>query len=364
MTINPLIDAKHGDSNSNYTVNNNTIYENGNKIILKGISWFGAEENPDLIPHGLWKRGYKSMISQIKEYGFNAIRIPFCSRTLKNNPINYIDPKLNPELAGKNSLHALDVILEEINNQGLYILLDYHKIDCIKIQDLWYTPWYSETSVSTDLVNLSRRYRHLNKLVGIEIKNEPYGRSTWSNSRPSTDFNKFAERVGKSILRNNPDILIFVSGVHENPECNAPLGKWWGGNLSPIRCFPIDHKSIPEEKLILSPHVYGPDVYYHPYFRAGLSKEILEPIWESHFGFTTSQYTLAITEFGGKYTNDSEHNKWQELVMNYFAEKQICNTFYWSWNPNSGDTGGVLHTDWLTPNQEKLDLLNRYWSKC
>jgi hypothetical protein len=29
------------------------------------------------------------------------------------------------------------------------------------------------------------------------------------------------------------------------------------------------------------------------------------------------------------------------------------NWTFWSWNPDSGDTGGILKDDWLTANQEK-----------
>jgi hypothetical protein len=30
---------------------------------------------------------------------------------------------------------------------------------------------------------------------------------------------------------------------------------------------------------------------------------------------------------------------------------------WWSWNPNSGDTGGILKDDWRSVNQNKVDLL-------
>lgn len=30
---------------------------------------------------------------------------------------------------------------------------------------------------------------------------------------------------------------------------------------------------------------------------------------------------------------------------------------FWSWNPNSGDTGGILQDDWTTVNQNKLQGL-------
>lgn len=36
--------------------------------------------------------------------------------------------------------------------------------------------------------------------------------------------------------------------------------------------------------------------------------------------------------------------------------------FYWSWNPNSGDTGGILNDDWTTVRQDKVNLLTAFWA--
>ena len=33
---------------------------------------------------------------------------------------------------------------------------------------------------------------------------------------------------------------------------------------------------------------------------------------------------------------------------------------YWSWNPNSGDTGGIVNDDWTTVNQAKQAILQPY----
>jgi endoglucanase len=36
------------------------------------------------------------------------------------------------------------------------------------------------------------------------------------------------------------------------------------------------------------------------------------------------------------------------------------NFTYWSWNPNSGDTGGIVQDDWVTVNQNKQSILQPY----
>jgi endoglucanase len=34
----------------------------------------------------------------------------------------------------------------------------------------------------------------------------------------------------------------------------------------------------------------------------------------------------------------------------------MTDNFYWCLNPNSSDTGGLLMDDWVTTNEDKLDL--------
>ena len=53
----------------------------------------------------------------------------------------------------------------------------------------------------------------------------------------------------------------------------------------------------------------------------------------------------------------------RKSLLAYLKENGISYT-YWSWNPNSGDTGGVLKDDWSTIDQAKLGILAAYqWPK-
>ena len=52
-----------------------------------------------------------------------------------------------------------------------------------------------------------------------------------------------------------------------------------------------------------------------------------------------------------------------EIWMNEFAAylteiDQMC-TYFWCLNPDSGDTGGLLEDDWVTPVTSKLNLLQQ-----
>ena len=50
---------------------------------------------------------------------------------------------------------------------------------------------------------------------------------------------------------------------------------------------------------------------------------------------------------------------WQRTLVSFMKLSGISYT-YWSWNPDSGDTGGILQNDWKTVNQSKIDLLSAY----
>ncbi len=354
-------------TNSGYLASNNSIYKNGQKIKLHGISWFGFETDTH-VPHGLWARNWKEIIEQIRVLGFNSVRIPTCPADLKGTAVKGINMVLNPDLAKLNSTQILDKIMYEFNAKQIYILLDHHRADCNTISDLWYTDSYSENDWINDLRFMANRYKNIEYFMGIDIKNEPHGRATWGIGKPATDWNTAAEKAGREILSANPSLLIFIQGIQDNPICsNNNFGHWMGGNLEPVNCKPISTNMIPSNKLVLSPHVYGPDVYNQGYFSAKNFPNNLIAIWDKDFGNLTQKgYTIVPGEWGGKYGNGGNPKDvtWQNSIVGYFKNKKICNSYYWDFNPNSKDTGGVLKDDWKTPWQNKIDLIKSYFDNC
>jgi endoglucanase len=363
LALAPLLLAPLSVSAAVYEVIEGRIHRNGSPITLFGVNWFGAE-TLDHVPHGLWARNYRSMIEQIAQSGFNAVRVPICPTTLDDVPPTSIDYSKNPGLQGLGSLQVLDQVLAEMDRQGLYILLDHHRPDCRAISQLWYTDDYSEQDWISDLRFLADRYRGLEHFVGIDLKNEPHGAATWGTGNLATDWNLAAERAAAAVLEINPDLLIFVEGVGDNPVCSSNTNHWWGGNLEPQACAPL---AIAEEKLVFSPHVYGPDVFAQPYFSDPTFPANMPAIWDQHFGFLADQgRILAPGEFGGRYGHGGNPADvlWQNALIDYFIDKRICDVFYWSWNPNSGDTGGMLRDDWTSVWEDKLENLSRLKTAC
>ena len=331
----------------------------GQPVQLRGVNWFGFETNNNVV-HGLWARNWKDMITQMQSQGFNAVRLPFCPTTLRGNAPNSIDYSRNADLQGLSALQVMDKVINELSNRGMYVLLDHHTPDCQSISELWYTPSYSEQQWITDLTFVAQRYVNVPGVIGLDIKNEPHGSATWGTGNAATDWNRAAERAAAAVLQVAPKWLIAVEGIGENPSCSSSGGHFWGGSLEPLECTPLN---IPANRLLLAPHVYGPDVYVQSYFNAANFPANMPAIWDQHFGrFVQSGYAVMLGEFGGKYgRGDARDVQWQNALVDYLVGKGIRSGFYWSWNPNSGDTGGILNDDWSTVRTDKVQLLQKLW---
>jgi len=68
---------------------------------------------------------------------------------------------------------------------------------------------------------------------------------------------------------------------------------------------------------------------------------------------------VIVGEFGGRSVGDDQEGIWQRALVSYLRENNIS-YIYWTLNPNSGDTGGILLDDWQTVDPNKRDLLSGY----
>ncbi|NPA22303.1 MAG: cellulase family glycosylhydrolase [Candidatus Micrarchaeota archaeon] len=348
-----------------FFVNGTMLYADINGTVeplyLRGVNWFGFETE-DHVVHGLWARNYQDMLDQMKELGFNAIRLPFCTDSVLNSSVRYINYDLNPDLEGLGSLDIMKKIVEEAGKRGIYVLLDYHRIGCTEIEPLWYTENFTEQDYINTWLLVAQEFKDYPNVIGADLKNEPHGwyedGATWGYNE-TRDWDKGAARIGQAILEVAPHWLLFVEGTQiTNPEIDSSYeygyNSWWGGNLMAAQQYPVD---LPRDKLVYSPHVYGPDVYPQPYFDDPTFPDNMPEIWETHFGYLSDEYPVVIGEFGGTY--EGQDQIWQQAIVDWMLSKQLCSFFYWAWNPNSGDTGGILEDDWTTVDWDKYNNLKR-----
>lgn len=351
-------------SNSNipyYHVVNGSIYRGDQQIHIFGVSWFGFEL-PEHVVYGLKYRNWKNILKDVKRLGFNAIRLPFCHESItpgtmpKPGMINYY---LNPDLKNLTSLEIMEKIISYANELGLYILLDYHRIGCKRIEPLWYTDNFTEEQYIADWVFLAEKFGKYPNVIGADIKNEPHDEASWGTGDDKTDFRLFAEKVGKAILEVAPHWLIFIEGVQYTHvpwiDSKNPYPCFWGENLMGVKYYPV---RLPKDKVVYSPHVYGPSVYMMPYFETPDFPNNLPNIWELHFGYLKELgYAVVIGEWGGRYIGQDKI--WQDKFSDWLINKRIFDFFYWCLNPESGDTGGIFYHDWITVNWDKVRLIQK-----
>jgi endoglucanase len=344
-----------------YEIQNGEIVRENEVIHLKGINWFGFE-TPEHVVHGLWTQNYRDIILNIKTLGFNAIRLPFCPNVIDQASTRSINYYINPNLKGLNSLAVLDKIMQEANAQGLYILLDHHVMPDHKISELWYSRNYSEAEWLADLKFVANRYKGLDHFLGVDIKNEPHGSVTWGDGDPKTDWKMAAEKAAEVLLEASPGTLVFVEGIQTSSTCSSEDWHWWGENLEPQACSPLD---IPKNKLVLSPHVYGPDLADKEEFSSPNFPRNLPELWDRHFGYLKKQgYAVIPGEFGGRYVKGSPGQVWQDAFMTYLKQGNM-GFFYWCYNPNSEHGEGLLvhesgePDDWETVDEKKYASLKR-----
>lgn len=332
----------------------------GKQMLLRGVNWFGMETETH-VPHGLWQRDYKEMLSQIKMLGYNLIRLPYSVAGLRSPDINSVDFNIgsNIELQGKTPLEVMDLIVQEAQKQGLFILLDSHRLNDREIPELWYGDGFTEADWIDTWKLLAQRYKNQTNVIGADLKNEPHGRASWGTNDLATDWRLAAERAGNAILSINPNWLIIVEGVENNVPGQKLKHHWQGGNLEGVKRYPV--RLTNRRKLVYSPHEYGPGVFNQPYFSEPNFPKNLISRWQIGFNYISTQNIapILIGEFGGRQVdNISPEGIWQNEFVKYI-QKHNLSFAYWSWNPNSADTGGILLDDWQNYDRAKQQLLSQ-----
>ena len=328
---------------------------NDQVVHLTGINWFGME-NGFFVPGGLEARNWQAMLDQMVQAGFNTLRLPFSSQFLDDpnawpQGINY---NINPDLKGLHGLGLLDKLIAGARARGLKVILDRHRPTAADQTALWYTNEVPESRWISDWVMLAKHYKGNDTIIGADLHGEPHGPATWGYGDPKTDWRLAAERAGNAILKANPDWLIIVEGIE---QYKGGL-YWWGGNLEGAGKYPV--RLIEPGKLVYSAHDYGPDVYPQAWFQAASFPQNLIPIWQQHWAYLqlSGQAPVLVGEFGASSVSKVE-GTWLRSLMSFLKAHGFSYT-YWAWNPNSADTGGLLLQDWMTVDQQKLDILATY----
>jgi endoglucanase len=327
----------------------------GREVVLTGVNWFGLETET-FAPHGLWTRNWSKMLDQMAGAGFNTLRLPFSNELFvpASKPTG-IDFGKNPDLVGLSGPQIMDKIVDGATSRGMMVILDRHRPDSHGQSNLWYTDHVSEATWVNDWVALAKHYRDNPLVIGADLHNEPHGEATWGDGNKATDWQAAAQRAGNAVLDANPNWLVFVEGV-DSYKGNS---YWWGGNLRGAAEHPVQLKD--QSKLVYSAHDYSPKVWGQSWFSDPSFPKNMPALWDSTWGYLAkqSQAPVLLGEFGGRSVGNDAEGIWQHSLIQYLKDNKISYT-YWCWNPDSGDTGGLLADDWSTINADKLALLRSH----
>ena len=364
-----------------FTDGNKIVDREGNQVLLTGANWFGFNVGSNTFD-GLWSCSLKDTIKEMANRGINIIRVPISTELLNEwmlgtapMPTN-INYAVNPELKDLDSLEMFDKFLVYCKANGVKVLLDVHSAETNAmghLAPLWYNDEITVDTFYDTWEWVANRYKNDDTIVAYDLQNEPHGivyqskdAARWDDSEHENNWKQVAEKCALKILKVNPNALILVEGI----ECTPKEGKdysstnpddyltnWWGGNLREVKDHPINLGEY-QNKLVYSPHDYGPAVHKQQWFYEGFNEETLyNDCWKDNWAYIHDENIapVLIGEWGG-FMDGKDNEKWMIHLRDYMVKNRMSHTF-WCFNQNSGDTGGLVEGDFVTWDEEKYDLL-------
>lgn len=365
-----------------YTDGNKIIDSDGNEVWLTGINWFGYNTGTNTFD-GLWASDLNQSIQEIANHGFNVIRVPFSAELILQwsrgeYPEANFNQATNDYLVGMDSLQIFDYVVGQCRANGLKLIIDIHSAETNAsghTVNLWYTERISEEDYLSALSWMAKRYNNDDTIIGYDLKNEPHGKpyegenaAKWDGSQDSNNWRYIAQKSAMAVLGENPNALILVEGTEIYPvdiETNGDFAStneddyyfnWWGGNLRGVADYPVELGEY-QNKLIYSPHDYGPTVYQQPWFEGDYNYDsLMADCWHDNWFYIYEDETapLLIGEWGGFMTEPNI--TWMTYMRELIGKYRLNHTF-WCFNANSGDTGGMVLDDFTTWDEEKYNFV-------
>jgi aryl-phospho-beta-D-glucosidase BglC (GH1 family) len=396
------------------------VNSDGEVIELKGVNWFGFNNQQTMVD-GLWdshplKKDFALIVHRMKGLGFNAVRLPFSFKDLYSvqprrfnvpcsslpsladiqssitppfyqNHGNTIPPLASPPdrssgqcngyLPNDSTFNRFVWVVDFFARNGFYVLIDNHLREdqtALENPDLWVHQW-------VELVTAIEASPAARGRLMIDLLNEPdnYG-LRWESTDSRMGLGDYYLKAMDAIYAVNPSALFMIEGTGQS-GLNANWGDGFAtdpqliaqkglSDPNPFFTKLIDKPYV--NQVVISPHIYPPSVTHagSDFSGADLAGRLTDS-----FGYLTKQgyctnsqchiFPVAVGEFGSKF-DDAKDRLSMNDIARYFNNQGALNDgkhmpitdwFYWSWNANSGDTGGIVTDDWLTIQWNKIDYL-------
>ena len=354
-----------------HTKGSKILDKNGKEVWLTGLNWFGYNTGTNTFD-GLWNSQLAPTVKAIADRGFNLIRVPMSAELLLQwkkgeYPRANYNNAYNPELNAMNSLEIFDYFLKLCCDNGIKVMPDIHSAETNASGhnvNLWCTDKIKVNDFYEALEYIADRYKNNDTIIALDLKNEPHGKpnegssaAIWNDSTSANNWKYVAETAASKVLAKNPNLLIMVEGTeiysknkgsYSSQNSDDYYFNWWGGNLRGVKDYPVDLGRY-QDKLVYSPHDYGPTVYKQPWFEGSYTFDsLMKDCWRDNWFYIKEKNIapLLIGEWGGFMTEPNL--TWMTYMRKLIKDNHLNHTF-WCLNANSGDTGGLLKdnfTDW------------------
>ena len=371
--------AKQGDDWL-HTDGRRILDKDGKEVWLTGVNWFGYNTGTNTFD-GLWNSKMEPTVKAIADHGFNLIRVPMSAQLINEwaagkYPQANFNQAYNTAMTKMNSLEIFDYFLTLAEASGIKVMIDIHSAETDAAGhnvNLWYTNKVTVNDYYAALEWMAARYKNNDTIIAFDLKNEPHGKpyegdsaAIWNDSKQANNWKYVAETAAAKVLAKNPNVLIMVEGTEIYPKNSKGdysskddkdyYFNWWGGNLRAVKDYPIDLGKY-QDKLVYSPHDYGPTVYEQPWFKGSYDYDsLMKDCWHDNWFYIYEDNTapLLIGEWGGFMREPNL--KWMTYMRQLIATYHLNHTF-WCLNANSGDTGGLLLDDFTTWDSEKYEFV-------
>ena len=401
------------------TKGNQIVDAAGKPVILHGLNWYGFDNQQSMV-EGLWNGDalagdFATIVLRLRALGFNTIRLPFSFKDLAGvapKPFSRActlptlaevaqsavapgakapaltalpaPPKraagmCNDYLPQDSTRHRFIWTVQFLAHNGFYVVIDDHMRTDTTVLDnaaAWASAW---GQLVADLVQGDTITQ--NHLI-VDILNEPDNMGLrWEPAAGKPGMIDLYQAAIAAIEPKAP-VLYFVEGTGQS-GIEANWGDGFDTNPADIKSLGISDptpfftslaKSKYANRVVISPHVYGPAVTTNPMGATGPA--LIQRLSQS-FGYLTQKgfcsgsscqvLPVAVGEFGSKFVDPGDLSELEEFLAYCNAtgagadmkHAPIHSWIYWCYNPTSADTGGIVGDDWRTLDFKKIAYLQK-----
>lgn len=334
-----------------HTAGASIVDRTGQPVHLSAVNWYGGE-SVDFVPTGLEVQPLANIVRQIRQLGFNAVRLPWSNQMLEQNPVvpDYA-VAANPQLQGLHAMAVYRIVVHALTDQGIAVILDNHNSNaewCCGGNDgnmLWYNAQYPESSWLADWKTMVSTFRDDPLVIGADLRNEPRSPATWGGPA-STNWQAAAERGGNAVLSVNRNLLVFVEGIS------------YAGDLSGVQQLPVV-LDVPHQ-LVYEVHDYGwyesGFTSYQQWYQQVYPKWAYlvtgpdpQPLWLGEFGTCNTAANCVASDSPGP-------NGFWFQILTTFVQRNHLSWAYWAVNGTQStgagrtygapETYGILNPQW------------------